>query len=527
MSDIDSARAYQLMLLAECRAIEARTRERSAQAEPLFTKRGQLLPRERVARLLDPGSPLLELSTLAGWLQDHPDPDRSIPGGGLVVGIGRVSGTFVMIVADDSGIDAGALQPQGIEKFQRAQAIALQNKLPFIHLIESAGANLLTYKVEQFIRGGGNFYGLARLSAAGIPVLAVVHGASTAGGAYMTGLSDQVIMVRGRGRAFLAGPPLLKAATGEIADDESLGGAKMHAQISGLADYLADDDAHALAIAREVIDQWGWQSRAGALPTGPAPMLPAESLLDFFSADHKQPVDMRRVIEHIVDRSQTLAFKPDFGPASLCLHAAIEGQRVGIISNNGPLDPAGSNKITHFVQVCDQTGIPIVWLHNTTGFMVGREAERAGMIKHGSKQIQALANARVPQLTIHCGASFGAGNYGMCGRAFGPRFVFSWPNARIAVMGPQQAAETMATVMHDAASRKGIAPDLAKIAALKTTITETFERQMSALYTSGLLLDDGIIDPRDTRRVLALCLHLCAQAEQRTLTPMQYGVART
>lgn len=281
MNTANTTREYQLKLLADCRTIEARTRERSAQAGPVFEKRGQLLPRERVARLLDPGSPFLELSTLAGWLQDHPDPEKSIPGGGMVVGIGRVSGTFVMMVADDSGIDAGALQPQGIEKFQRAQAIALQNKLPFVHLIESAGANLLTYKVEQFILGGGNFYGLARLSAAGIPVLAVVHGSSTAGGAYMTGLSDQVIMVRGRGRAFLAGPPLLKAATGEIADDESLGGAEVHAQISGLADYVADDDAHALAIAREVIDQWGWHTNPPALLRGAEPTLPADGLLDF------------------------------------------------------------------------------------------------------------------------------------------------------------------------------------------------------------------------------------------------------
>lgn len=526
MNTAHTARDYQLSLLAECRAIEARTRERSAQAGPVFAKRGQLLPRERVARLLDPGSPFLELSTLAGWLQDNPDPEKSIPGGGMVVGIGRVSRTFVMVVADDSGIDAGALQPQGIEKFQRAQAIALQNKLPFVHLIESAGANLLTYKVEQFILGGGNFYGLARLSAAGIPVLAVVHGSSTAGGAYMTGLSDQVIMVRGRGRAFLAGPPLLKAATGEIADDESLGGAEVHAQISGLADYVADDDAHALAIARELIDQWGWQSSASLFSGGTAPALASEGLLDFFSADAKQPVDMRRVIEHLVDGSQTLAFKADFGPGSLCVYASIEGQRVGIISNNGPLDPAGSNKITHFVQTCDQTGTPIIWLHNTTGFMVGRDAEHAGMIKHGSKQIQALSNARVPQLAVHCGASFGAGNYGMCGRAFGPRFVFSWPNARIAVMGSQQAAETMATVMLEAAARKSITPDMQKIESIKARITESFERQMSAFYTSGLLLDDGVIDPRDTRSVLALCLQLCNQAEQRPLRPMQYGVSR-
>ena len=521
-----SAREYQLGLINALRAIEARTRQRSAQAAPLFAKRGQLLPRERVARLLDPGTPFLELSTLAGWLQDTTDENASVPGGGAIVGIAMVSGTRVMLVADDSGIDAGALQPQGIEKFQRAQAIALQNKLPFVHLVESAGANLLKYKVEQFVLGGGNFHGLARLSAAGIPVLAVVHGPSTAGGAYMTGLSDQVIMVRGRGRAFLAGPPLLKAATGEIADDESLGGADVHASVSGLADYVAEDDAHAIGLARQVIDSWGWQASTPAWPQGKAPALTQDGLLDIFSGHSKQPVDMCRVIEHIADGSQFLPFQADFGPASVCVHASIEGHRVGIITNNGPLDPAGSNKITHFIQSCDQTDLPLIWLHNTTGFMVGREAEHAGMIKHGSKQIQALSNARVPQITLLCGASFGAGNYGMCGRAFGPRFVFSWPNARTAVMGPQQAADTMGIVMEDAAQRKGIAVDAEKRDAMKDNIIQTFERQMSAFYTSGLLLDDGVIDPRDTRRVLALTLTLCREAQDRQLRPMQYGVSR-
>ena len=527
MSGHASARDYQLDLIAQLRQLETRTRERSAQAATVFVKRGQLLPRERVARLLDPGTPFLELSTLAGWLQDTSDAAASVPGGGAVVGLGLVSGTMVMLVADDSGIDAGALQALGIEKFQRAQAIALQNKLPFVHLVESAGANLLKYKVEQFVLGGGNFHGLARLSAAGIPVLAVVHGPSTAGGAYMTGLADQVIMVQGRGRAFLAGPPLLKAATGEIADDESLGGAQVHASISGLAEYVAQDDAHALGIARQVISHWGWQQPIEHYwPSAVAPALDADGLLDFFSADTKQPVDMLRVIEHLVDGSQYLAFKPDFGPASVCVHASIGGHRVGIISNNGPLDPAGSNKITHFVQACDQTGVALVWLHNTTGFMVGKEAEHAGMIKHGSKQIQALSNARVPQITVLCGASFGAGNYGMCGRAFGPRFVFSWPNARTAVMGPQQAADTMGIVMEEATARKGATLDTHKRDALKHQIIETFERQMSAFYTSGLLLDDGVIDPRDTRQVLAFTLSVCKQAEQRTLRPMQYGVSR-
>lgn len=519
-------REHMLQMIAQWREIETRTRERSAQAAPLFARRGQLLPRERVQRLLDPGTPFLELSTLAGWLQDTPDPDKSVAGGGQVVGIGMVSGTRVMLVADDAGIEAGALQAMGLEKFQRAQQIALDNGLPFVHLVESAGANLLNYKVEQFIHGGRNFYGLARLSAAGIPVIAVVHGPSTAGGAYMTGLADYVVMVRGRGRAFLAGPPLLKAATGEVADDETLGGADMHASVSGLAEYVAEDDAHALGIARELVAALGWQVQGQAWPEGPPPLQDAEGLLDLFAPDLRTPVDMREVIARIVDASAFLEFKAGYGPATVCGHAAIAGRRVGVITNNGPIDPAGSTKITHFVQACDQSGLPIVWLQNTTGFIVGKDAEQAGMIKHGSKQIQALSNARVPQITVQCGASFGAGNYGMCGRGFGPRFLFVWPNARTAVMGPQQAAGTMGIVLEEAARRKGETPDPAKLEALQSRIVQTFERQMSAFYTSGLMLDDGVIDPRDTRRVLAITLAICAEAEAKALRPMQYGVAR-
>ena len=518
-------REHLVGLIAQMRSIEARTRQASAKAHPLFDKRGQLLPRERVARLLDPGAPWLELATLAGWLQDVPDPDKSVPGGGSIAGIGLVAGTRVMLVADDAGIDAGALQPLGLEKFQRMQAIALENRLPFVHLVESAGANLLKYRVEQFIHGGGGFYMLARLSAAGLPVIAVVHGSSTAGGAYMTGLSDHVIMVRGRSRAFLAGPPLLKAATGEIASDEDLGGADMHAGVSGLAEHVADDDAHALGMARELIAALGWKP-VPAWPEGPEPLRDAGELLGLFAPDLKKPVEMRHVIACLVDASDFLEFKPAYGPATLCGYAAVMGIRIGIVTNNGPLDPAGSTKVTHFVQACCQAGLPIVWLQNTTGFIVGTEAERAGMIKHGAKQIQALSNAEVTQVTIHCGASFGAGNYGMCGRGFHPRFVFSWPNARTAVMGPQQAAGTMEIVMREGAARKGEPVDEAKLAALKHKIVDTFERQMHAFYTSGLLLDDGVIDPRDTRRVLALTLTLADEARRRTLHPMQFGVAR-
>jgi len=514
-----------LALVDRWRAIEARTRAASARAAPLFDKRGQLLPRERVARLLDPGVPFLELSTLAGWLQDHDDAERSVPGGGSIAGIGVVAGVRVLLVADDAGIDAGAMQPQGLEKMLRAQQIALENRLPFVHLVESAGANLLAYRVEQFVHGGALFCNLARLSAAGLPVIAVVHGSSTAGGAYMTGLADHVVMVRGRARAFLAGPPLLKAATGEVANDEALGGADMHAAVSGLAEYVAEDDAGALATTRELVAALGWQPPA-SWPDAAPPRHAADELLGLFGADMKKPVEMRHVVARLVDDSDFLEFKPAYGPATVCGYAAVAGFRIGLVTNNGPLDPAGSTKTTHFIQSCEQAGLPIVWLQNTTGFIIGTEAERAGMIKHGSKQIQALANATVPQITVQCGASFGAGNYGMCGRGFQPRFVFSWPTAKTAVMGAEQAAGTMEIVLREGAARKGEPVDEERVAALKARIVDTFERQSDAFYTSGRLLDDGIIDPRDTRRVVALALAVCDEAARRALRPMQFGVAR-
>jgi geranyl-CoA carboxylase beta subunit len=526
----DSYRANRdavLAQLAQLRALEQRTRDKSSAARPLFERRGQLLPRERLAHLLDAGAPFLELSTMAGYGLDHPDLERSVPGGGLVAGIGFVEGVRAMVVVDDAGIDAGAVQPMGIEKFQRAQQIALQQKLPFIHLVECAGANLLAYQVETFIHGGSGFYWLARLSAAGLPVISVVHGASTAGGAYMPGLSDYVIMVRGQARAFLAGPPLLKAATGEIASEEELGGADMHAAISGLAEYVADDDAHALSLARDVVASLGWnRSLAQAATTYAPPLLDASQLPGLAPADQRKPLDMREVAGRIVDGSAFLEFKPDYGPATVTGHAAICGMRIGIVTNNGPLDPAGANKATQFIQLCCQSGAPLVYLQNTTGFMVGKAYEQAGMIKHGSKMIQAMANANVPRITVHCGASFGAGNYGMSGRGFFPDFCFSWPNARTAVMGAEQAAGTMAIVMEAGMRRKGQEVDTGAIAAMRGQVIATFERQTGALYTSGRLLDDGVIDPRDTRQVLAMALATCREARERTLNPVQFGVAR-
>jgi geranyl-CoA carboxylase beta subunit len=530
-STLDSASAgfyanrdAMLALVAKLRGFEARTRSRSAASKPLFEKRGQLLPRERVARLLDAGAPWLELSTLAGLGLDDADLGASVSGGGCIAGIGYVSGARVLVLASDSGIDAGAIQPRGLEKMLRAQELALANKLPFIHLVESAGANLLKYRVEQFLQGGAIFYNLARLSAAGIPVITVVHGSSTAGGAYMPGMSDYVIMVRGRARAFLAGPPLLKAATGEIATEEELGGAEMHASISGLAEQIAEDDAEALAIAREIVAKLGWGAAAHA--DAKPPRYPVEELLGVMPADYRKPVDMREVIARVVDDSDFLEFKPLYGPATLVGHAAIQGRKVGIVTNNGPLDPAGANKATHFIQACCQSGHALVYLQNTTGYIVGKEPEQSGMIKHGSKMIQAVSNANVPQVTLMCGASFGAGNFGMCGYGYRPRFLFSWPNAQIAVMGGEQAAMTMALVTEASLRRKGVAPDPAMIEGLKERIVAAFESQQSAFAVSALMLDDGVIDPRDTRNVLGFALSVCDEADGRTLRPVQLGVAR-
>ncbi len=521
-------RAAMLERITQLRALEDRAAQASAKSKPVFDKRGQLLPRERIGLLLDPGAPWLPLCSLAGFLQDTKDPEKSVPGGGMLAGIGFISGVRCMVVASDSGIEAGAIQARGLEKIQRVQEMALENRLPFVHLVESAGANLMKYQVEGFVLGGGLFRNLARLSAAGLPVITVQHGSGTAGGAYMPGLSDVVIMVRGRSRAFLAGPPLLKAATGEVATEEELGGAEMHTSVSGLGEYLAEDDREALGIARRVVNQTGWQ----AAPAGSAepPRFDADDLLALMPPHHREPVDMREVMLRITDASDLLEFKPLYGAATVCAQARIGGHAVGLISNNGPIDVAGANKATHFIQWMCQLGHPIVYLQNTTGYMVGKDSEQAGMIKHGSKMIQAVTNATVPQITVQCGASFGAGNYGMCGRGYAPRFLFSWPNARTAVMGGEQAAKTMQIVAEAGLARKGIATDTpevqAQMQAQTDAIVQKFESQADAFYTSGLVLDDGVIDPRDTRAVLSFCLDTCAEAALRQTRPMQFGVAR-
>jgi geranyl-CoA carboxylase beta subunit len=525
-------RKAMLALVWQLRALEERARLTSEQSADRFARRGQLMPRERLARVLDPGAPWLELQNLIGYAMtdNGQDADRatSVPGGNQLAGIGFISGTRCAVVVTDSGINAGAFNAAGGAKILRAQAIAAENRLPFIHMVESAGANIPAYRVEVFVNGGQLFANLARLSAAGIPVVTVLHGSSTAGGAYMPGLSDVVIAVRGRAKAFLAGPPLLKAATGEIATDEELGGAQMHAEVSGLVEFLAEDDNDAIRLCRQVVGRLGWgRGRLHSAPTDfRDPLYDPDEIAGVVPLDYHIPYDVREVIARIADGSDLSDFKPRYGSQTVCVEAEVHGHPVAFIGNNGPIDNGGATKAAHFIQHCAQIDTPITHLQNTTGYMVGTAAEHGGMIKHGSKMIQAVANARVPQFTFLIGASFGAGNYGMCGRGFSPRFLFGWPNARTGLMGPEQAAKTMRIVAEAAAERKGVPLSSEAVAQTDREITDLLERQSDASYTSGRGIDDGVIDPRDTRRVLAFLLATAEEAGQLDPHPLTFAVAR-
>ncbi len=520
-------RAAHLKLIEEFRALEEKIVATSARAKPKFEKRGQLLPRERLALVLDRGAPFLEISTLCGYKMDDDDGDSQISGGGSICGIGFVSGVRCMVTASDSGIKGGAATPMGVDKALRAQAIALENKLPFVQLVESAGANLFR-QAQMFVAGGRSFANLAKLSAAGCPIIAVVHGSSTAGGAYQTGLSDYVIAVRGRTKVFLAGPPLLKAATGEIATDEELGGAEMHYHVSGTAEYMAEDDRDGLRIAREVISRLDWNKDAGraANSNHKEPIYDPEEILGVTPADYRTPYDVRENVARIVDGSEILDFKPGYGAATVCLQGSVAGHAVGVISNNGPIDADGATKAAQFIQLMCQSGTPVVFLQNTTGYLVGTDAEQSGIVKHGSKMIQAVTNMTVPKFTFQIGASFGAGNYGMCGRSFDPRFIFSWPNNRIAVMGGEQAAKTMMIVAEEGAKKRGQEPNAAYFEAMGQEIIKKYDEESRALFATARLWDDGLIDPRDTRKALAFCLDTAAEAEARTLRPNVFGVGR-
>jgi len=463
--------------------------------------RGKLLARERIELLLDPGAPFLELSTLAAWGSDFP------VGASVVTGIGVVSGVECMINANDPTVRGGASNPWTLKKVLRANEIALQNRLPVIGLVESGGADLPTQK-EIFIPGGQVFRDLTRLSAAGIPTIALVFGNSTAGGAYVPGMSDFVVMVKQQAKVFLAGPPLVKMATGEESDDESLGGADMHAQQSGLADYLAVDEHDAIRIGRRIVARLNWRKLGPAPKPDPAPpRYDEQDLLGLVPSDLRVPFDPREVIARIVDGSDFDEFKPRYGSSLVTGWAQLHGYPIGILANaRGVLFSAEAQKAAQFIQLANRAAAPLVFLQNTTGYMVGKEYEQGGIIKHGAQMINAVSNSTVPHLTVTMGASYGAGNYGMCGRAYGPRLLFTWPNAKSAVMGAPQLAGVLSIVARQAAEARGQAYDEVADTKMRAYVEQQIETESLAPFLSGRLYDDGVIDPRDTRTVLAIAL---------------------
>jgi len=520
-------RADLLARIEEFRALEEKGRTEEESKRGRYQQRGQLLPRERVHLMLDRGSPWLELSTLCGY-QMHDDKDGALAGGNMIAGIGYVSGVRCMLIASNSAIKGGTMTPFGVQKTLRLQEIALKQKLPVVSMIESGGANL-PYQAELFIPAGTTFANQARLSAAGIPQVTVVHGSSTAGGAYMPGLSDYVVMIRKQAKVFLAGPPLLKAATGEIAIDEDLGGAEMHTQLAGTGEFLAENDADGIRIARDIVAGLNWNRVPAPPRVIQAPLYDIEELCGVVPADYRKPHDCREVIARIADGSEFQEFKSEYDQQTICGRAQIHGLPVGIIGNNGPITVRGATKAAQFIQLCCQSDIPLVYLMNTTGFMVGTESEQGGIVKHGSKMVQAVANATVPQITIVTGGSFGAGNYGMCGRGLGPDFIFAWPNSRTAVMGGEQAAKVMSIVNREKWLKEGRALSVdeeAKLDAMERQLIAQFDAESTAFAASARLFDDGLIDPRDTRRVLGYCLSICRDARERKVFTSSFGVAR-
>jgi geranyl-CoA carboxylase beta subunit len=521
-------RASMLSFVDRLRDLEQRTVTASSKRNPTFDKRGQIPPHQRVVRLLDPGMPFLRLHSMANYCLEDENPETSIPGASMVVGIGFVSGVRCMIWADDSGIAAGAATEATVDVALSIQDICLRQKLPLIHLVESAGANLLKYKVELWSNFGAVFRNLARMSAAGLPTMVVLHGGSTAGGAYMPGMSDYVIGVKENGMAALGGAALVKAATGEEADERELGGSEMHASVSGVVEYLVENDAHGLLKARDIIASLDWNKRAKAVERRvyEDPLYPAEQLAGVVPTDPKVPYDVRELLARVVDGSSLEEFKSRYGASTVCGFSSITGIACAFIGNNGPIDTQGATKAAQFIQLCDQADLPLIFLNNTTGYMVGTAYEQAGMIKHGSKMIQAVATARVPKISLYVGASFGAGNYGMCGWSYDPDFLFAWPSARTGVMAGQSAATTMSEVAKAGAARKGQVIEQDVLDRQANVIKEHFDAQESAFYTSGRVLDHGIIDPRDTRKVLTFCLETVLEGRHRQLRANSFGVAR-
>ncbi|PCI64512.1 MAG: acetyl-CoA carboxylase carboxyltransferase subunit [Kordiimonadales bacterium] len=523
-SEYKENHAWMLAAVDELRAIERRVIDAAAAKAPRYEKRGFISPRDRLNLLIDRGAPFLELSTLCGYLQEG-DRDGSGAGGSCISGIGYVGGVRCMVKVDDYLTKGGTITQLAGSKRSRMMALALENKLPVITLAQSGGGDLKTLG-DWFGPSGSGFAVQAKMSAAGIPQITVVHGSATAGGAYQPGMSDYVVMVRGQSTMYLAGPPLLKAATGEIATDEEIGGAEMHCEVAGTADYLAEDDADGVRLAREITIKLGWNK--GKQPdqtTHADPLHDADELLGLVPVNPKIPYDVREIIARIADGSDYLDFKPSYDTGTVCGHFDIEGHTCGVIGNNGPITARGAAKAGQFIQLCEQSGTPILFLHNTTGFIVGTESEQAGIIKHGAKLIQAVTNATVPKISIVVGGSFGAGNYAMCGRGMDPRFMFAWPRSVVSVMGPQQAGSVMRTVGEAKMKRAG-ALNVELLDAMEKDVVDTMEAKSGALVNTARLWDDGIIDPRDTRSIVAFVLDICRESGTRQLNTNSFGVAR-
>jgi acetyl-CoA carboxylase carboxyltransferase component len=485
-------------------------------------EQGKLPPRERVEKLLDPGSPFLELSALAAWDMYNND----APGAGIVTGVGRVSGREVVIVANDATVKGGTYYPITVKKHLRAQQVALENRLPCIYLVDSGGA-FLPLQAEVFPdkeHFGRIFYNQARMSAEGIAQIAVVMGSCTAGGAYMPAMSDETIIVKGTGTIFLGGPPLVKAATGEEVTAEELGGADVHTRLSGVADYLADDDQHALALARTIVSTLNTRKASALDVTRPEdPAYDPAELYGIVGTDVRRAYDVREVIARIVDGSRFDEFKERYAPTIVTGFARLHGFLVGIVANNGVLFSESALKATHFIELCNLRGIPLVFLQNITGFMVGRQYERGGIAKDGAKMVHAVANSVVPKFTVVIGGSFGAGNYGMCGRAYEPRLLWMWPNARISVMGGEQAAGVLATVKRDQLAREQQVLSAEEEQAIKKPILDKYELEGSPYYSTARLWDDGILDPARTRDALGLGLSASLNAP---IPPAKFGIFR-
>ncbi|WP_349322193.1 carboxyl transferase domain-containing protein [Asticcacaulis sp. MM231] len=494
----------------------------SPAARDKHTQRGKLLPRDRINGLLDPGSPFLELSAMAA----HKVYDDVVPAAGLITGIGRINGQECVIVCNDATVKGGTYYPLTVKKHLRAQEIAQTNNLPCVYMVDSGGANLPNQDEvfpdkDDF---GRIFFNQAQMSARGIPQIAVVMGSCTAGGAYVPAMSDELVIVQKQGTIFLAGPPLVKAATGEIVTSEDLGGGDVHARISGVVDHLAANDADALAITRRIVSHLN-RTKKVDLATRPVvePVYDAETLYGIIPADSRQPYDVREVIARLVDGSEFDEFKKLYGETLVCGFAHLYGYPVGIVANNGVLFSESALKGSHFIELCCQRGIPLIFLQNINGFMVGRHYENEGIARHGAKMVTAVACANVPKFTVIIGGSYGAGNYGMCGRAYDPRFLWMWPNARISVMGGEQAANVLATVKRDGIEAKGGQWSAEDEAAFKTPIRDTYEAQGHPYYASARLWDDGVIDPADTRRILGLGLSAALNAP---IAPTTFGVFR-